>query len=162
MVDIALVVIFVIWAIASLLRQIFPKLEEYDALDLLPNCRFFAPRPISKDLRIFIQASNELGEFTTNWLPLVEYKRYWWNLLWNPELKVIKTIFDLSVCFINNKPTSIYSLYYLIVLNYSNSLLQNTLEHKSVRFMVISYPGFQDQTFSLVYESNAHQIERDI
>jgi hypothetical protein len=161
-VDYILVLFFGLWIISSLCRQIFHhKFAVYDKFDLLPNCRFFAPRPLSHDYRIYAKGINTVENTETVWRPIVRDKRSWWNFLWNPRAKLIKTVFDLSVTFISNPKVTQLHLPYLIILNHCDDLFKNE-NIDQIKFMVVKYAGYDDSDFQLIFESKIHAIERAI
>lgn len=158
--DISLAVLFFCWLIITVIRQkANSKIPASDTLDLIPNCRFFAPRPLSHDYRIYVQGIKEFND-TTNWIPLVDFNRNWWNFLWNPKQKLIKTINDMTQKFLRAKKLHPLDFEYLIILNRCTQMFMYEPSVVSVKFIIIQKTGFQNSAANIIFQSKTHHIDR--
>src|SRR5262249_28553358 len=61
---------------------------------LIPEWRFFAPRPTQGDYHLLYR-DEILGGDRTAWTEVVfGNNRRWWNILWNPDTRLRKALFD--------------------------------------------------------------------
>lgn len=73
----------------------FGRIRERDVFSLIPSWRFFAPRPATSDYHLFSRAIDDSGG-ATEWVDVhpAEERRFR-HLLWYPEHRVQKGVFDI-------------------------------------------------------------------
>jgi hypothetical protein len=161
MFDASIIAFFAIWFLFSILAQSDkPIVLKYDHLGLLPTCRFFAPRPVSKDFSVYAKATGSMN-YSTAWKPLFYSKKNWWCFIWNPQHRLRKTIGDLLRQLETTKEMDEFkhlSLPYLTLLNSATSIFAKDKHAESVQFMLTSFAGYEDSTNELVFLSNVHRI----
>lgn len=156
-------ILLLIWVLLTILRQLSNcKVQYYDYFDLIPHCYFFTPKPLSKDYRAYAIGLNESNEECGLYKPFYDYKRFNYNIFWNPSQKIAKTINDLSTRIVMNLDTKNYDLAYLIMLNKFNSLFRNELGVSKIKFIIVSYAGYENETHTIIFESKIHRIDRNL
>lgn len=159
--DIILATICLVWLILTILRQANrSKVQHFDVLDLIPNCRFFAPKPISKDYRLYSQICSNINSKQDVYHSCFEYKKSWYNFFWNPDQKIIKTTNDLCTHIMLNLESKSYDFPYLILLNLVNRLYKENKEAESIRFVIVAHKGYEDPSPHIVFRSNIHNVDR--
>jgi|SRR2546428_975483 len=160
-IDISIAIFFIVWFFASIFSQFDkPIILNYDPLYILPVCRFFSPKPISKDIMIYVQGTDDNGK-NTHWKQLYFPKRAWWNFIWNPQHRVSKTIIALyqqMKPFEDDKHLIHLSTPYLTILNTSTSIYSNDKKVTNIQFMITKYSGYEDEVRDIVFLSNVHKV----
>ncbi|MEU6705607.1 hypothetical protein [Streptomyces wuyuanensis] len=88
------------WLTATLYSQhpnrVFDGVRRFDPSGLLlPDWRFFAPRPAAHDFHVLYRTLTADGAQSA-WRPAFRIaKRRWRHTLWNPTMRVYKTLFDI-------------------------------------------------------------------
>lgn len=156
---------FGIWALLCILVYI-PKLKKFirqqDLLRLIPEWRFFAPKPALGDFHLLYQDTFRDGSCTT-WTeirPTIE--RSWWNIVWNPGKRERKALFDVvnvlnSQLAISDKVVE-GSLPYLTLLNHVSSL-PRSLSPAFTRFLLMRSQGaFPEKEPDILFLSGVHEL----
>jgi hypothetical protein len=156
---------FGIWALLCVLVYI-PKLKKVirqrDWFKLIPEWRFFAPKPAQGDFHLLYQDTFSDGSCTT-WTevrPTIE--RSGWNIVWNPGKRERKALFD--VVNVLNARISISdkalegSLPYLTLLNHISSL-PRSLSPAFTRFLLMrSYGASPEKEPDILFISGVHEL----
>lgn len=161
-INIVLSIIFTLWVVFTIVRQLNnSKIQNFDSLDLIPNCRFFAPKPLSKDYRIFSQVISS-GDCNGQdvYTSCFSYEKRWYAFAWNPNQKIIKTVNDLCASIIKNLQSKNYDLPYFILLNMVNELYKHDQDAQKIRFVIVFYSGYENQDYTIAFQSNIHTIDR--
>ncbi|GHO97534.1 hypothetical protein KSF_075820 [Reticulibacter mediterranei] len=156
---------FGIWALLCVLVYIprFKKaIRQRDWFKLVPEWRFFAPRPAQGDFHLLYQDTLHDGS-CTNWTearPMLE--RSWWNIVWNPGKRERKALFD--VVNMLNMRLSVSdkalqgSIAYLMLLNYISSL-PRSLSPAFTRFLLMkSHGAFPEKEPDILFISGVHEL----
>ncbi|MEV3854918.1 hypothetical protein AB0J38_11385 [Streptomyces sp. NPDC050095] len=91
---------FAAWLIATLASQhpnrIFQGPRRYDRFALmLPDWRFFAPKPAAYDFHLLYRTLSTFGG-RSQWKPASQIAdRRWFHAVWNPRIRLNKTLFDI-------------------------------------------------------------------
>jgi|GEM_PF-4252135 len=155
--------LMLIWVVLIALVQ-FDRvsLGRYDYFRILPGFRFFAPRPIAYDVKIFARTASCEGDVST-WKELFDYNQNRGNLIWNPHQKLRKMVLDLYreiATFRDADEIKHMCLSYLTVLNHSSALMKGRKQANFVQFIFTAERGFQDEsnTCEILFQSNWHTI----
>jgi hypothetical protein len=163
--DLLAAAVLLAWFIASVVvqRESGPLtlwLLQFDVFGLLPNCRFFAPKPMSHDLILFTRCT-ETEKGAGSWVPFVSRPKRPWCFIWNPEHRIRKTIHDLTEGLqrYEGEPELRRLTYaYLALLEAASSACAGSGTH--VQFVIAASAGFEDQTPNLVFVSHIHRLPR--
>jgi hypothetical protein len=157
--DFCAVVFLLIWLFASCVAQWdVPLLLRWDILGLLPNCRFFAPRPVSHDLAVYFRTQSDQG--LSLWRPLVTECKGTFAFLWNPEHRLRKSVHDLTEMLQLNegtRDTRHLSYPYLALLNAATTKLDPDAHASRVQFVITAYAGYEDFVQKIVFLSHFHR-----
>lgn len=161
--DAFVVVGFASWILCSIYVQRFPRRSlRYDWLGLLPNCRFFAPRPISTDLCIYLRRF-DAARLPLGWSPLLSPRKSWWCFIWNPDQKLRKAQHDVLQWLQSyaNAPLTWHLSYpYLVVLNAATAVARQDENCKAVQFMIACYAGYEETVRDVLFVSHVHEVTR--
>lgn len=158
--DIVIIMTFSILFVLSVLAQHSEKVRKYNYLGLLPDFRFFAPKPVSRDLCVFVRGISISGE-ETKWMPIVHAKKNWWCFIWNPDHRLRKTVSDLFRYlndFRDSKDIWHLSFPYLTLLNISTNLLSKDLNIVKAQFMIACFAGHEEAIHDVLFLSNVHRL----
>ena len=156
---------FGIWALLCLLVYI-PSLKIFirqrDWFRLIPEWRFFAPRPAQGDFHLLYQDTFHDGS-CTNWTevrPMIERSR--WNIFWNPGKRERKALFDavnqLNVRISLSDKALEGSTAYLTLLNHISSL-PRSLSPAFTRFLLMqSYGASPEKEPDVTFISGVHEL----
>ncbi|ARV16644.1 hypothetical protein [Polaribacter sp. SA4-12] len=160
--EITIIALFSFWLISTALYQFNTSfLDKVDIFGLLPSFRFFAPRPVSRDLRVYCKGYT-LNREATNWIPVLKSTKNYWCFIWNPDHRLRKSIFDLyEELDPFRKTPDIWhlTLPYLIFLNAAESTLKSKPGIDQIQFTVACFAGFEDSTHDLLFISNLHKCD---
>jgi hypothetical protein len=161
--DIIILVVLFVWLILSIGAQFKGgKLRASDFLSLLPSFRFFAPRPVTRDIVIYAHALDENGRQTV-WKELFYETKKWYCFLWNPKHKLRKAVVDLySELDDFREADKIWHVTfpYLIILHASNALFEDDPHYTKVQFMITCFAGYEEEVHDIIFLSNIHEIGR--
>jgi hypothetical protein len=157
--SVLLTVLLVIWFVASVIAQdLRSRIWRFDWFDLLPNCHFFAPKPVSHDVALFIRSHNpEIGP--SNWRPILSPRKRGWCFIWNPEHRLRKSLFEMvQVLQENAKNTAVchLSYAYLVFLSLASHRLRSS---PRVQFLVTAFEGHESCVQKLVFISHVHRCK---
>jgi len=160
------------WALLSIVAHIpsFPasKFKLLVDLGLIPDWSFFAPNPPKGDF-VILYRDKLYDENLTNWVevrkPLKNEKISW---IWNPNKRINKSIFDIisqllsvwnelrkmEASDFDKTQNLIYSMPYLILLNYVFNMINNPLSMER-QFAILSSSGSKHE---IVFTSNFHKF----
>ncbi|HTK08337.1 MAG TPA: hypothetical protein VL485_14300 [Ktedonobacteraceae bacterium] len=156
---------FGIWALLCVLVYI-PKLKtiirQWDWFRLIPEWRFFAPRPAEGDFHLLYQDMFHDGS-RTHWTevrPTIE--RSWWNIVWNPGKRERKALFDvvnvLNARIALSDKALEGSLPYLTLLNHI-SFLPRSLSPAFTRFLLMkSHGASPEKKPDILFISGVHEL----
>lgn len=160
---ILLITIFIIWTIATIIHQINSSIvPKFDIFDIVQDCRFFAPKPLSLDYRFYATAVESELKNDSVYIPLFNFKRDWYNFIWNPNQKLIKSSNDIFIVIYKNIESKSYDLPYLIILNSFNTLFKEDSRVNKFKFIIVSYAGYENEEFNIVFQSHTHNVDRNI
>ena len=92
--------ILLIWFAGSILNQFFAKeLATFNAIQALPNWKFFAPNPAVKDYHLLFRQRLSNSTLTTWSEAQSNSTRRFVPLFWNPKRRQEKALFDLISSF---------------------------------------------------------------
>lgn len=155
------VTILTIWLCLSVAaqRRNF-RYRQFDALDLLPNGRFFAPRPISFDYFIYVRFKRGDGA-TLDWQPLHNLAKPWWCFIWNPQHRLRKASSDIVKLFRRTKRAGgevQLSHPYLLILNAATSSGSSN-DVTDVQFLLTRAASFESPQREAIFLSEFHPIK---
>lgn len=158
----AVIFLLTVFIIATIFAQFKDsKVRKYDILGLLPSFRFFAPRPVTRDLKIYAQAIDINGN-ETKWKELFGGEKQWYCFLWNPQHRLRKAVIDIYSDideFREAKDIWHLSFPYLILLYSSTFLFNSDSNNTHVQFMITCYAGNEEQVHDIIFKSNVHAIK---
>lgn len=168
MIDLIISIFFVstlaIWYILSIVRYM-PNCEEWitkiDTLFLIPQWKFFAPNPNETDYFLYYRIF--IGDQISPWRIVTFGKeRKWFAFFWNPYRRNRKAFFDLCQSLFLHKESSknsiLFSLPYLLILNYITSLDIFQLGD-NIQFAIAgNNPSTNPQELELGFISDLHKI----
>lgn len=161
--DYLIITFLLIFLIASFFAQFKDaKIRNYDYLGLLPSFRFFAPRPVTRDIRVFATGFDTNGN-SSNWQELFAGERSWHSFFWNPQHRLRKTVIDLYADIDEYREAeNIWHLSfpYLVILNAATFLFASDPKFQNVQFMITCYAGSEEETHDVIFKSNVHSIRR--
>lgn len=142
------------------------RLRTWDVFGLIPNYKFFAPRPAEHDYHLLIRTvgfSGELGPWRQIAGPP---DRHWWHALWNPDRRAFKSLSDvMAVAYRHDhdKPRAVLTaLPYLALLNYVTEAAAHDQGAANVQFVLaISYGVLSDDAPSVVFKSDLHRLREN-
>lgn len=146
----------------------FDKLRRLDKTHMLiPEWRFFGPRPSMHDNHLLVRDELPDGEFTA-WQEVCASKdRTWYHMMWFPGRRAEKTIGDIANEF-NLMPPEIteneavlqLSTPYLTLLNYMVHQVPHHPEAKRAQFMLATSAGHDTSEEPTVsFKSNLHPLD---
>ena len=159
--DVATAISLVGWFVAAVFAQrINSTVLKYDYLGLLPDFRFFAPRPASRDICLYVRGLPNSGEWSP-WHAVYSQPKRWWCFLWNPQHRPRKAVFDLfqELEHFREAPEVWHvSAPYLAFLNVATAEMAKIGEVSRVQFMIACYAGFEEATHDILFLSHAHRV----
>lgn len=157
-----LIVFLSLFIVSTILAQSKKsKVRNYDFLGLLPSFRFFAPRPVTRDIKIYAQAFDDNGN-ESNWKELFVGEKKWYCFLWNPQHRLKKAVIDIYSDideFREAKDIWHLSYPYLILLYASTFLFNSNSQYKNVQFMITCYAGNEEDIHDIIFKSNVHSLK---
>jgi len=161
--DLIIPAFFLVWFVASVFAQFKnSKVRGYDYLGILPSFRFFAPRPVTRDIRVFAKGITE-NKNESAWKELFYADKKWYCFAWNAQHKLRKAVIDIYSDFdaFRESPTIWHVTFpYLIILNAANAIFENSMEFTRVQFMITCFAGHEESTHDIIFLSNEHEIGR--
>src|SRR5262249_7262610 len=132
----------------------------FDVFGLIPNCRFFAPRPVSLDLALYCRCA-AFDKAGVGWHSVLPQRKAWCCFLWNPQHRIRKMLHDLLELLQNHmaiegKDTLYLAYPYLVLLNVSAAELSCS-EGPHTQFAITAHAGHEDDVQNLVFVSNLHR-----
>jgi hypothetical protein len=151
---------FGLWFLCSCIaqRRVLPRVLRRDQAGLIPNCRFFAPRPVSFDLSVYLRTQDERG-CHSSWQPLVEGDKTSLCFVWNPSHRLRKTVYDLTDMLQqqDRRETWHLSYPYLLLLNACTTAARSLPEHgRRVQFVITARAGYEDIIQNIIFLSHFH------
>ena len=149
-----------VWAILSCVvqRTGVPHIVVFDDLGLLPNNRFFAPRPVSMDLALLVRFRDGASD-ATPWRSMVRGRKHpLLCFVWNPQHRVRKALYDSTELLQDGRLSAdiVHVSYpYLLLLNVATAQARHE-GHEYVQFAITAYPGFESGIHNLVFLSSFH------
>jgi hypothetical protein len=149
-----------IWLILSVAAQ-FKRFSyrKLDRFDLLPTCKFFAPRPISFDYHIYVRCQLHEG-MLGDWQPLYLLKKSLWCCLWNPQHRLRKAASDVVKLFrrVSKGNGSVrLSHPYLLILNVASTSFRGP-GVIAVQFSLVRSASYELDTHEAIFLSDIHPI----
>lgn len=136
-------------------------LRRFDLIGLVPDWRFFAPRPATKDF--YLMFRDRLVDGTcTDWTELETLApRPWWGALWNPDRRVRKAMFDLTTelageLAVTTDTTVKLTVPYLALLAFVAAQRRSSAS-ACTQFMILQAGGDQDDHEAL-FLSDFHEV----
>ncbi len=152
---------FVVCVACQLPMPMARALRRFDLVGVVPDWRFFAPRPATKDFYLMFRDSLEDGA-ATDWTEIETLApRPWWGLLWNPDRRVRKAMFDLTTelageLTANNDTTVKLTVPYLALLAFVAAQPRSPAS-ACTQFMILQAGGAQEDHESL-FLSDFHEL----
>lgn len=129
---------------------------------LVPEWKFFAPNPAQGEYHLLFR--DQLADGTvTPWTEVTfPHNRRWWNVVWNPEKRANKALFDAIVSLAGEViacPAGLVaSIPYLTLLSYV-SRLDRFSTPAFTQFMVLhDFSPFMHREPALVFSSDLHSL----
>jgi len=156
---------FGIWTLLSLL-VLFPKfklhLRKRDWFLLVPEWRFFAPRPAQTDFHLLYRDRFPDGS-VTEWTEVqLVNERGWGCVIWNPRKRRSKALFDVvlelfSLATLLDQ-AQVFSTAYLTLLNYISNLPRSISPEFTQFLLIQSYGSSQEKEPDVMYLSKLHLL----
>jgi hypothetical protein len=148
------------WLILSILAQRRPtRVFKYDRLGLLPNYRFFAPRPISYDLFLVTRAYGEDG-VQEAWRFYDIAQKGLWCFIWNPRHRLRKGITDLISSLRQHRDVGSLHLThaYLVLLNLTTARYRMRGHVAKVQFALVRSNGYEGGDPEMFFLFHIHAV----
>jgi hypothetical protein len=145
------------WFVCSILAQRRPtRMFTFDPGGLLPNYRFFAPRPISFDLYLVTRTSDRDSKGTWEFYDVSQ--KSLGCLVWNPHHRLRKGITDLvgSLRRAANSAHIHLTHPYLVLLNLTVNRYGNRPDVNGVQFALVRSYGYERSSLEMFFISNIH------
>lgn len=146
------------------------KFEKLRAMDktsiIIPEWRFFAPRPGMHDNHLLVRDELPDGGFTPWKETCAVVERKWFHFLWYPGRRGEKVITDcvgelqtMQPHILANRDSLQVSTTYLTLLNYIINQVPHHPETKGVQFMLANSAGYdKSEKPSILFTSNIHPL----
>lgn len=161
-IEFIIIALFVVWAVLSILFQFDnSKILKYNFWGFVPYCRFFAPNPVSRDIRIYYRPLATEDEKDSVWYPFLHSNKRLISFIWSPEMRTEKAVTTLvkQLRHLNkNQPNIQYSFPYLKILNVVETKVRHTCDSNYLQFMITQHKGFEDETRGYIFISNVHRF----
>jgi hypothetical protein len=149
-----------VWLVATVFAQINQTATflRVDLFGLIPNCRFFAPKPVSHDLMVYVRSIDEKG-VKSHWRPLIDDRKTPWCFVWNPQHRLRKAIHDFTEAMQREEGNSEswhLSYPYLVMLDVATAKCSTLPSVKWVQFVIAASTGFDNETPNLLFVSHTH------
>ena len=160
------------WLAASVLsqdpRRKFDKVRKWDPTGaLIPDWRFFAPRPGMHDHHLLVRNELPDGSYTP-WQEYVQVEpRKWQHSFWYPGRRAEKVVIDSVGALTRLQPdlkeggkeNVQVSVPYLTLLNYVTRQVPHHADGKRVQFMIATSAGYDDsEEPTALFLSNTHPL----
>jgi hypothetical protein len=159
------------WLVATTLSQDptrkFDKIRKWDPTgSLIPDWRFFAPRPGMHDYHLLIRDELPEGEVTA-WKEYCQVEeRRWQHFFWYPGRRAEKVVTDAVSGLIQMQPDLKdrkedvqVSVPYLTLLNYATHQVPHHPEAKRVQFLIATSAGYDEsEEPMMLFLSNPHPL----
>ncbi|MFD0407333.1 hypothetical protein [Kitasatospora sp. NPDC127116] len=162
---VALTAWFIVSAVGQLTvpRRLLDRLRAWDIFGIVPNYRFFAPRPVQHDYHLLMRTAGSSGEFGPWHQVAGPPDRCWWHIAWNPDRRAFKGLSDvMSVAhrFDVQRPRAVQvSLPYLAILNYVTAVASRDPAAREVQFVLaISHGVLSDESPDVIFKSGRHRL----
>ncbi|MEU3874449.1 MULTISPECIES: hypothetical protein [Streptomyces] len=157
------------WLLLSAAAQLGPLLprlkqwhQRYDPLGFVPRYHFFAPRPGTYDYHLLVRTGPDGTPSFGPWRELAPpRRRRWWHVLWNPDRRQRKQLFDLTMrlCRADARcedPATPLSIPYLLLLGHAGGAVG---DDGQVQFMIARSAGYRrGEPPQAVFVSRPHRL----
>ncbi|MEW9853813.1 hypothetical protein [Novosphingobium sp. M1R2S20] len=158
------IAILAIWWLVTVAFQFEPPgLRTINFHGFVPSCRFFAPRPVVTDARVyyghFAEPDGPLGEAI--WQPIIVTPESPARPLWNPHQRLHKSIQTIvrQLGRLEAKGARMpLTIPYLRLLNVAQEHSRAACSEGYVRFIVTRHRGVEEPGRYIVFVSEAHRI----
>lgn len=164
-------VVLTAWLVVSAAGQLtvpwgkrpLDRLRTLDVFGLIPNYKFFAPRPVQHDFHLLMRTADTSGECGP-WRQVAgPPERRWWHAAWNPDRRAFKILSDVMAVayrFDEDKPRAVQtSLPYLAILNYITQAASQDPAAVHVQFVLaISHGVLSNEDPNVVFKSDLHAL----
>jgi hypothetical protein len=162
--DSLVIIALFIWIFLIIISQtkFDKKIRSYDSWGMLPGFRFFSPKPVSRDYKIYVKGCN--SNISGSWIELLPINRTIYNFIWNPESKLTKFKIDLINKFSKYETDKSENLWhlsysYIVLLNTSVDYLKSTNHnHTHIQFLISSSCGHDNSIDNVIFISNIHRL----
>jgi hypothetical protein len=163
LIDTALIVFFGVWLLASLEAQRENSITlRLDFLGFIPSCRFFAPQPVTQDVRVYFRVLAAPNAESSIWWPLEGPPRSLADALWAPGMrwnKALSTSIRSLLRASDRNPRMVNgSLSYLRLLNCITARAVKLPDARFVQFIITKHSGFEADTRIRLFTSSVHAI----
>jgi hypothetical protein len=152
--EVLIFIFYAFWLVLSIIAQgqnhFNSSVKARDFLNLIPNYRFFCPKPIQHDFHAYYRHQEKDGKFN-EWKKVeLGSKNYLICFLWNPEKFSRKTFYTIVTALMNCPDRKYVHLnrYYRLLLNHINSYSVKS-EHRFTQFKIMRNQGlnsgYQDE-----------------
>ena len=159
------------WLAATIVTQDptrkLDKLRRWDPTgSLIPDWRFFAPRPSMHDYHLLLRDELPNGDHTP-WKEICEAEtRKWQHFFWYPGRRARKAIADAVPRLIDMRPELTghnegvqVRIPYLTLLNYVTHRVPHHPEAKQVQFLIAASAGYDEsEEPTMLFLSNSHPL----
>jgi hypothetical protein len=158
--DCAVLLILAVWLTCSVLgqRKNSGRLLRYDFLGLIPNCHFFAPKPVSCDISVHVRSLNSEG-LLSPWSPLIAGSKGRFCFIWNPMHKLRKALYDLTEMLQRQEhvPAAQHlSFPYLMLLRAVSAKGIERRDVSAIQFVITASAGHEDNVEDVIFLSHQH------
>jgi hypothetical protein len=164
--EVLVFLLYIGWLLISLLAQgrssdvriLNKKLRKWDVFNVIPNYKFFCPKPAQLDYHLFFHFKRQDGSWD-NWTELDIRKRHpFWCFIWNPHKRGRKVLVKFVKSVREKHKREKGHLYYMMLNSLRNYVTDP--EGTVAQFKVISrqdlLPSSEDV---VVYISEVHKIK---
>lgn len=161
MYDWSVAFLLAVWLVCSVAaqRNLSSKVLTFDVLGLIPNCHFFAPKPVSLDIKVYVRSIEGSGE-NSPWQLLVDGRKTRWCSLWNPQHRLNKALYDIADMLQRDghSPQSWHLSYpYLTLLNATTGHFSSSGSVRAVQFVITASAGYEDDVQNVLFLSHLHK-----
>lgn len=159
-------VLLALWWLTTVAYQFEPPiLRKINFHGFVPSCRFFAPRPMITDARIYYACEpnrdQPLDQIT--WQPLIVAPKHSLRPIWNPDQRLEKSVHNIvrQLMRLHESGARVeLTIPYLRLLNLANERSCDQVDAGYVRFIITRHRGVEDDGRYITFASHEHRLAR--